>query len=58
VKKRAAWKPACPSRAPKVQWRFHQKLFATATTKAQVAATRWCIENSSTQAANTHRFTT
>ena len=29
VKKRAAWNPACPSRAPKVQCRFHQKLLAT-----------------------------
>jgi hypothetical protein len=41
VKKRAAWKPAWPPRARKVQWRFHQKLLVTATTKAAVAATRW-----------------
>ena len=40
VKKRAAWKPAWPPRARKVQWRFHQKLFITATTKAAVAASR------------------
>src|SRR3954463_2649593 len=38
VKKRAAWKPACPSPAAKVQWRFHQKLFITAMAKAIVAA--------------------
>jgi hypothetical protein len=40
VKKRAAWKPARPPRARKVQWRFHQKLLSTATAKAAVAATR------------------
>ncbi len=40
VKKRAAWKPARPPRAPNVQCRFHQKLFTTATTNAAVAATR------------------
>ena len=40
VKKRAAWKPACPPRARNVQWRFHQKLLVTATAKASVAATR------------------
>src|SRR4051794_20864592 len=38
VKKRAAWKPACPSRAPKVQWRFHQKLFDTPPTKGSGGA--------------------
>ena len=27
VKNRAAWNPACPCFASKVQWRFHQKLF-------------------------------
>ena len=40
VKKRAAWKPACPPRALKVQWRFQKKLFVTATTNATVAAMR------------------
>ena len=38
VKKRAAWKPAWPCLASKVQWRFHQKLFVTATQKAMIAA--------------------
>ena len=48
VKKRAAWKPARPPRARKVQCRFHQKLLITATTKASVAATRWWRSSSST----------
>src|SRR3954454_18056121 len=43
AKKRAAWKPAWPSRAPKVQCRFHQKLFSTAKRKAIVALRRWPI---------------
>ena len=37
VKKRAAWKPAWPSPASKVQWRFQKKLLMTATTKAPIA---------------------
>ena len=40
TKKRAAWKPACPSPAPNVQWRFHQKLLVTPTMNARTAATR------------------
>ena len=58
VKKRAAWKPACPPRARNVQYRFHQKLLVTATTNATVAAIRWCRSNTSTQSANTVRLTT
>src|SRR3954451_4899504 len=41
VKNRAAWKPAWPCRASKVQCRFHQKLFVTATQKAMIAAGMW-----------------
>ena len=41
VKKRAAWKPACPSLASKVQCRFQQKLLVTATQKARIAAGMW-----------------
>ena len=33
--------PAWPSPAPKVQWRFHQKLLITATQKAPTAAGMW-----------------
>src|SRR5204863_6290292 len=40
TKNRAAWNPACPSRAPKVQCRFHQKLLSTPPTQAPVAAPR------------------
>ena len=38
VKKRAAWNPAWPSPASKVQCRFQRKLLVTATQKASTAA--------------------
>ena len=41
AKNRAAWKPACPSLASKVQRRFQAKLLATATQKAPIAAGMW-----------------
>ena len=41
AKKRAAWKPAWPSPAAKVQWRFQKKLLLTATQKAPIAAIMW-----------------
>ena len=41
VKKRAAWKPAWPCFASKVQCRFHMKLLVTATQKAPIAAGMW-----------------
>ena len=53
AKKRTAWKPACPSRAPNVQWRLSQKLFVTATRKATVAATMWCTSKTTARRANT-----
>jgi hypothetical protein len=40
AKKRADCWPAWPSRASNVQWRFHTKLFVTATRKATSAASR------------------
>ncbi len=58
AKKRVAWNPMCPSRAPNVQWRFHQKLLLTATTKASVAATRWWRSATPKARAKTARFTT
>jgi hypothetical protein len=41
AKKRAAWKPAWPSPAAKVQWRFQKKLLQKATQKAPIAAIMW-----------------
>ncbi len=58
VKKRAAWKPAWPSPASKVQWRFHQKLLATATTNAAEAATRWWTPTTCRKNVKTMRLTT
>src|SRR4051812_50051952 len=40
VKNRAAWKPAWPSPASKVQWRVPPKLFGPPNTKAAGAAPR------------------
>jgi hypothetical protein len=41
AKKRAAWKPACPLPAAKVQCLFQKKLLETATAKAPIAAIEW-----------------
>src|SRR6185369_16929285 len=58
AKKRAAWNPACPCFASKVQCRFHQKLLVTATQKARIAEGMWWMPKGPTTTAKTARLTT